>query len=300
MWTALLISILIPYGAALVFGGTAAANEGGGYPAEGKRRILLENGGYINLEEYLPGVVAGQIPADYEEETLKAQAIIARTYLVKQMGDDTEIEESSLKLENLEKEQLKAAWGTEKFARLYKKVEDAVKATEGQVITFQEELIDPLFCRASAGMTRQGDELHPYLAPVDSAKDIEIDGFLAIQNWTKEEFAEKLAVLSENEPLSADDVPGCIQIAERDEAGYVEKIQVGNQICSGEQVQYVLGLPSPNFVIEEYEGNVRTVSSGKGHGYGFSQFGANEKAKEGWSAQDLLDYYYKNIVLISE
>ncbi len=302
LWTALIISILIPYGAALVFSGTAAAEEYAEYSEEGEPRILLdgENGGYVTLEDYLAGVVAGQIPAEYEEETLKAQAIIARTYLIKQMGEDMEIPESSLELESLETEQLKSLWGSKEFAGLYRKVENAVKETEGQVLTYQGELIDPLFCRASAGMTRQGDDLHPYLVSVDSAKDVEMDGFFSIQIWTKEEFAEKIGGVLEGEPVGADEIPGCIQIVKRDEAGYVEEIQIGSQICSGDAVQYALGLPSPNFTIEEYGGKVRTASSGMGHGYGFSQFGANEKAKEGWTAQDLLEYYYKNIALISE
>ena len=301
LWTVLAVSVLIPYGAALAFGKTALEEEGN-YLDGGQRRILLDEktGEYADLEDYLVGMVAEQIPAEYEEETLKAQAIIARTYVVKQMGQADQMSESSLELKTMGKEQLKSLWGEKDFAKFYKKIENAVKATSGQVISWEGELIEPLFCRASAGMTRQGDERHPYLESVDGGKDVEAEGFLTIQVWTKDEFAGKLSEGLEGEPISAEEVPGCIQIVQRDEAGYVEEIQVGSQICSGETVQYALGLPSPNYAVEEYGEQIRTVSSGLGHGYGFSQFGANEKAKEGWTAQDLLEYYYKNIALISE
>ncbi len=299
---ALVMSILFPYAVTLAFSGTAAAGEQEENGMDSGRRILLdrETPGYADLEDYLVGVVARQMPAEYEKEALKAQAIIARTYIVKQMGEETEIAESSLDLDILEKEQLKNLWGTQDFAEFYQKIENAVNETAGQVITWEGELIDPLFCRASSGKTRQGDELHPYLQPVNSPKDVEAEGFLTVTVWTKEEFAEKLSAIPEGEGISADSVPGCVQIGRRDESGYIEEIQVGSLIHSGETVQYALGLPSPDFTIEEYEGNIRAASSGVGHGYGLSQYGANERAKEGWTAQDILEYYYKNIVLISE
>ena len=69
---------------------------------------------------------------------------------------------------------------------------------------------------------------------------------------------------------------------------------------TGEEVQYTLGLMSPGFTLESYEGNIRAVCQGIGHGYGLSQYGAKTKAAEGWKAEDILAYFYKNIVIISE
>lgn len=299
--TAILISFLFPYIITLTVSGTAAAEQSKEAGQSGQKIYLdREEGGYVDLEDYLPGVIARQIPADYEPEVLKAQAILARTYIRKQMGDGKEIAESALDLDFLEEEQLKALWGTDRFVEYYKKMESAAEDTAGMVIAWNGELIDPLFCRASAGKTRSGDSYHPYLASADSARDVEADGYLQVVTWSKEEFARLLSALPEGEAITADMVPGCVQVVSRDGAGYVEEIQIGSVLHSGDRVQYALGLQSPDFSIEEYQGGVRAVSSGIGHGYGLSQYGGNVKAKEGWTAQDILEYYYKNIVLISE
>ena len=299
--TAILISFLFPYIITLTVSGTAAAEQSKEAGQSGRKIYLdREEGGYVDLEDYLPGVIARQIPADYEPEVLKAQAILARTYIRKQMGDGKEIAESALDLDFLEEEQLKALWGTDRFVEYYKKMESAAEDTAGMVIAWNGELIDPLFCRASAGKTRSGDSYHPYLASADSARDVEADGYLQVVTWSTEEFARLLSALPEGEAITADMVPGCVQVVSRDGAGYVEEIQIGSVLHSGDRVQYALGLQSPDFSIEEYQGGVRAVSSGIGHGYGLSQYGGNVKAKEGWTAQDILEYYYKNIVLISE
>ncbi len=296
-----MISFLFPYIITLTVSGTAAAEQSKEAGQSGRKIYLdREEGGYVDLEDYLPGVIARQIPADYEPEVLKAQAILARTYIRKQMGDGKEIAESALDLDFLEEEQLKALWGTDRFVEYYKKMESAAEDTAGMVIAWNGELIDPLFCRASAGKTRSGDSYHPYLASADSARDVEADGYLQVVTWSKEEFARLLSALPEGEAITADMVPGCVQVVSRDGAGYVEEIQIGSVLHSGDRVQYALGLQSPDFSIEEYQGGVRAVSSGIGHGYGLSQYGGNVKAKEGWTAQDILEYYYKNIVLISE
>ncbi len=299
--TAILISFLFPYIITLTVSGPAAAEQSKEAGQSGRKIYLdREEGGYVDLEDYLPGVIARQIPADYEPEVLKAQAILARTYIRKQMGDGKEIAESALDLDFLEEEQLKALWGTDRFVEYYKKMESAAEDTAGMVIAWNGELIDPLFCRASAGKTRSGDSYHPYLASADSGRDVEADGYLQVVTWSKEEFARLLSALPEGEAITADMVPGCVQVVSRDGAGYVEEIQIGSVLHSGDRVQYALGLQSPDFSIEEYQGGVRAVSSGIGHGYGLSQYGGNVKAKEGWTAQDILEYYYKNIVLISE
>lgn len=302
IWTALLIGLLFPYITTLAVGGTAVNGNTNREESMSGRRIFLdrEQGGYMDLEEYLPGVVARQMPAEFELEALKAQAILARTYIFKQMDGKSEIPESALDLDFLEEEQLKSLWGTDKFVEYYKKIETAVEETNEMVIVWNDQLIDPLFCRASSGKTRSGDEYHPYLVQVDSKRDLEAEGGLQIAGWSKEEFASLLSAMPEGEPVSADMVPGCVQIVSRDSAGYIEQIQVGTVMHSGDEVQYALGLQSSDFFIEEYNGGIRAVCSGIGHGYGLSQYGANQKAKEGWTAQDILEYYFKDISIISE
>ena len=156
-----------------------------------------EKWGLRDAEEYLPGVLAGQIPADFEMEALKAQAVIARTYIYKQMEKNEDgiwqVPESALDLDVLEMPQMKKMWGNEAFLEAYGRLEEAVQATSGQVLKWQEAYIDPMFCRASAGMTRQGDENHPYLQPVDCPGDLEAEGYLQLVNFSKGEFADRLS-----------------------------------------------------------------------------------------------------------
>ena len=169
-----LLAILIPYITTLAWTGRVEGNTDRG--AVSGRTILLDREGSpapVDMEEYLIGITALQIPAEYDMEAIKAQAIIARTYLCKQMQGKDRIEESALDLDYLEQSQMEEMWGKADYLANYKKIRDAVQATGGQVIQYNGDYIDPLFHRLSAGMTRNGDELHPYLVQVDAAGDVE-------------------------------------------------------------------------------------------------------------------------------
>ena len=295
-------ALMFPY--IITLARTGKVERGQETPAvnSGKRILLDRNGtnSYMDVEEYLPGVVAKQIPADYGREALRAQAIIARTYIYGKMNGQNEVKESELQIQYLEKEQMKKLWGSESFAIGYEAIEDAVGSTAKTVITSNEVLIDPLFHRASTGKTRAGDENHPYLEVVDCPKDVEAEGFLTVMTWTLEEFAGKVNTISGDTPVSAKLLQESIQIISRDGAGYVEQLQVGSKIYSGEEIRYVLGLPSTAYGFEEYEGKIRAICTGIGHGYGLSQYTARQKAGEGFTGEDILSCFYKNIVLISE
>lgn len=313
---AIISALVIPYIITLSWTGTIHGEElrhEQQSEATGRRRILLDrnqSGYYMDVEDYLPGVLARQMPADYEPEALRAQAIAARTYIYKQMGPLTpeepskEIPESALDMDYLETAQMKAMWGTAQFPAIYEKLESAVRSTAGMVMTNDGQYIDAMFCRASAGRTRAGDYNHPYLQPVDCASDVQADGFLQLSTWTPEEFARKINEIpspdNNSRQISADQVPSTIQIISRDDSGYVTQVQLGGYTYTGEEIQYALGLQSSCFVMEPYDGNVRATVKGVGHGFGMSQAAANERAKEGWKAEDILSYFYKNIELISE
>lgn len=338
-WWAVLALTAGPYIGTLAWTGTIRGEEIFEEQREdlGAYRILLDRGSgsyYINMEEYLPGVVAMQMPVSYESEALRVQAIIARTYIRRQMeasgtfqseaavGETgvsqpeaapaegvsrpepvREIAESALDLDYMEQEQLRRLWGTSEFPQYYQKLEQAVKSTEGMVLTYEGSLIDPMFFRLSAGMTREGDFLHPYFQNVDCPEDMEADGFVELKTFSGDEAAAAVNSIPQGETgprqVSAGDLPDQTQIISRDQAGYVEEIQIGNYMYTGEEIQYAFGLSSSCFSLESYEGGVRFTVKGSGHGYGLSQNTANEKAKEGWTAEDILAYFYKN-VLISE
>ena len=313
MWAAA-AGLLVPYLTTLAWTGTIHGEElriRQMETASSDRRILLdrENGGlYTDVEEYLPGVLARQIPADFEMEALKAQAVIARTYIYKQMEKNEngiwEAPESALDLDYLEKTQLEKLWGSERFPEAYERMEEAVVTTAGQVLKWDEDYIDPMFCRASAGMTRQGDENHPYLQPVDCPGDLNAEGFLQLVTFSKGDFVNRLNQIpaaGEAAPsIQEEQIPESIQIVEREEGGYVTRLQAGERIFDGEEVQYALGLNSSAFSFMPFENGIRAETKGIGHGYGLSQTEANRMAAEGRNAEDILLHFYKNVQLIAE
>lgn len=298
---ACLVAVCIPYIVTLAWTGRV---EGKLPKTEsGKKTIILDQGGAskrVDLEEYLVGVTAVQIPASCEEETLKAQAVIARTYLYGQMEGADEMAESAINMSYLNEGQMEELWGPELYLQYYKKLRDAVSETRGQVITCEGALIDPLFHKVNAGMTRQGDELHPYLQPADGHLNLEAENYMSFTTLSEEEFAARLNSMNDPPGISGEQVLEHIQIVEKDEGGYVTAVQIGEKTYSGDEVAGALGLKSPAFSFESYEGSVRCTVKGVGHGYGFDQYGANLKAREGWKAEDILKFYYKNIVVISE
>ncbi|MEY8336571.1 SpoIID/LytB domain-containing protein [Lachnospiraceae bacterium 62-35] len=290
----LFLALLFPSVVTLAWSGGVGGWERHAAMESGKR-ILLDRGTTVtamDVEEYLCGIVAKQIPPDYGKEALKAQAMIARTYLYGIMGDENEMPESALDLDYPEEKQLRQMWGREKMAEYYKNIKEAVEETKGQVITYEGSLITPLFHRASTGRTRESKDGLAYIKAVESNKDVEADGFLQMQVFTTEDFAARIREIPEAGELKETDLFSQIQLISKDESGYVEEIQIGSRSYTGEEIQYALGLPSASFALEDYEGNVRAVVKGIGHGYGMSQYGAKVKASEGWTAEEILAYYY--------
>lgn len=284
-------------GTGIFAGAENAAGANAAAPAQ--RFVILDRGAggesQVDVEEYLIGLVACQIPAEYELETIKAQAVLARTHIYKQMGASGAVMESALDVDYEEPQNL----GVE----VYRRICEAVQATRGLVIRYDGELIDPLFHRVSAGSTREGGALRPYLQPAECENDYASPDFLHEFSWTKEELAVKLNGITGaagGMTVRPEELPQVMQVAEKDGAGYVTAMQIGAAIFTGEEVQFALGLPSSCYVFGEEDGRVTCTVKGSGHGYGFDQYGANERAKEGWSFEELIHFFFENIVLISE
>ncbi|MCD8224872.1 MAG: SpoIID/LytB domain-containing protein [Clostridiales bacterium] len=266
------------------------------------RRIILERDGirtYMELEDYLPGVVACQIGSGHEAATLQCQAVIARTYIRRLMGQRGEINEEELDLDYLSDMQALSA-GQDELALRLSDCREAVQATRGVVMKYEDQFILPLFHEMSAGRTRTGDAQFPYLQSVDSSSDCEKENYLQTCTWSREEFAALINALSLSAPIATAQLAEQIQTVSRDDAGYMMEIKIGAHTYSGEEVQYALGLASPCFTISGDEAGVRVTVRGRGHGYGLSQAGADAMARQGWEYTDILRYYYKNISLIFE
>lgn len=253
------------------------------------------------IEEQLVGILAKEMPATYETECLKAQAVIARTNLYRELeavGDDAQ-PESSVAPEGWTKADMSAAWG-EKYEQYLEKIENAIAQTEGEVLTYNGELIQAAYHTASNKKTRNasevpGQEAYSWLVSAESKEDILADGFLYIGYMEKQQFADAIQGVFQDETITADQLPGALDITERDSADYVTKVTYGNTVVNGEAIRDALGLNSACFYFSELEGKIRIVTKGIGHGLGFSQYGANELAKQGQKYRELLEYYYKGV-----
>lgn len=268
--------------------------EGSWMPeTEYKKTILLDRGSErmaVDLEEYVIGVAAAWVLPESEPEAVKAQVILARTALYRQMNGAESIPEAALDLDYLGKEELSQ--------HVYQQLQNAAAETTGQTITWNGEYIAPWFHYLSTGQTREGEE--GYLGSVRAEEAMESEEITSQYFFTREELARRLNAMTPSPRLTANRVWESIQIVKRETAGYVDTIMVGEQFYSGETVQWALSLPSPAFHFEEAENGICATVTGIGHGYGLEQYGANEKAKAGWTAEEILQYYYKNIVISTE
>ena len=238
------MALLLPYIITLAWTGRIEEKKQVPLITSGKKVILDRKNGesYMDVEEYLPGVVAKQIPAEYGKEALRAQAVIARTFIYQKMNGQDEVKESELHMEYLEEKQMEAMWGSESFVTYFQAVEEAVRSTAGEVITYDGKLIEPLFHRASTGMTRTGDESHPYLQAVASKRDVEAEGYLTMMTWSKEDFAGRINQIADSVPVDAGQLPQSIQIIVRrrlrgtDSDRYKGVYRRGGPVCAGAAV----------------------------------------------------------------
>ena len=294
----LLIMIMIPYVSTLAWTGQLE-----GVRKRGEKVMIVERENKnipIAVEEYLVHVLAAQIPAVFEPETLKAQAILARTYIYGLMEHRAEIYEEELDMDALSYEQMKALWGETDFASMFSKLQNAVRETEGLYILYDGSIIEPLFCYASAGKTRSFGESFPYLKQVESPGDLHAENYRSLPVFETKEFVQKINEIPGAVEVSEMELDsgGGIQIVERDGAGYVKQVQIGQKTYTGEEVQYALGLTSACYSFERLDGKIRVICKGIGHGYGFAQFGANEMAKAGRTYEELLKYYFQNVEIV--
>ena len=225
-----------------------------------------------DMEQTGIGILAKEMPAEYEIEALKAQAILIRTRLYKEMQQSKN--QTALEEEAWTDQQMEEAWGTAAYVENKRKLNMAWKETEGQVVTYENDLALTPFFRVSNGSTRDGKEAlgeeYPYLKIVDCPLDVES--------------VEQMQTVT----LEMMDV----EILKTDTTGHVLNVRVGEEKVNGEEFRTAYGLASSCFTLQEYEGKLRITTRGVGHGVGMSQNTANEMAKEGKDFQEILTYFY--------
>ena len=261
-----------------------------------KVRVYRENKQEIEtlpLEEYLVGVLAGEMPSSYDIEALKAQAVAARTYTLKKIKTNKEKEYDVVDSTNdqvyLDEEQLKNNW-QQNYEENINKIKQAVEETKGEYLTYKGEIIKALFFSTSSGKTENcidvfGENL-PYLVSVSSTWDENSPSYENTQQFTKQEFYKKLELPYE-EVLN-------IEI-KRNETNSINTITINNNEILGTEFRKKLNLKSTNVEIEQMNNTIKITSKGYGHGVGLSQYGAKEMANLGYKYNEILEYYYKGI-----
>ena len=272
--------------------------------AESGRYVMMTQG-KVDVEDFTAFVVASQMDIDEEEEALKAQAVIVRSYIyhmLEETASDT-VRAEDVGFTYYTYDELEELWG-DSFPEKYNKLMKIVNNTACQVITYEGELIKPYFHASSSGYTRNGSDLFeeemPYLLSAQSSKDVEAENYLQGILIEKSDFVSKLREAKSDISISDEKPLETLQIISRCEAGYIKSLQIGNVVMTGDEFAYIFNLNSPNFQVEEYDGKVRIITKGVGHGLGLSMYGACQLAKSGKGYQEILKHYYTGVDIVTK
>lgn len=260
----------------------------------------------VALDEYLYHVVSAEMPADYEEEALKAQGIVARTYTVYQIENSPNKHEGADMCDSstccqawISKEDRLARWEENIRESNWNKIVNAVNSTAGKIITYEGRPIDAFFHSNSGGTTEMpvnvwGGSDYPYLQSVETAGEDEYSQYSSTVTFTQAELIEKL---KEKHPEVAIDfaVADCIKILEYTDSGRVRTVKFGNIEISGVEARSVLGLKSANFEISIEGENITFSVKGYGHGVGLSQTGSDTMAKNGSNYEEIIKHFYTGV-----
>ena len=265
----------------------------------------------VTINDYLKGVLPSEMPPEYEIEALKAQAVVARTYLYQKIASgghgDSDICDNAAHCQ--------AYYNTERILQIWEKskgwdketrdihaekVARAVKETENIVVTYNDKYIRAYFHACSGGKTENvsniwGKQNIPYLVSVES---------LGEQDYKNYSSQVKVSVSQLQEKLNDDQSIKCkinldrgdiVKILSYTDTGRVDKVEIGGVVYTAEKLRTLLGLRSTNFNVEYENGEVIFSVIGNGHGVGMSQVGANYYANQGYTFDKIITHYYTGV-----
>ncbi len=260
----------------------------------------------IELDEYLYGVVSAEMPASFEEEALKAQAVVARTYTIyKIVNNDGKHKNADICDDStccqawISKEDRLEKWKKEERETNWNKIVNCVNSTQGKIITYNGKPINAFFHSNSGGETEApidvwGGSGYPYLKSVATSGEDAYSQYSSEVTFTKKEFEEKIKEIHSDFKINYEE-DDCIKIEEYTDGNRVKKIKIGNLELSGVEVRNILGLRSANFKFEIINDEIRFEVIGYGHGVGMSQTGADSMAKEGSNYEDIIHHFYTDV-----
>lgn len=245
----------------------------------------------MDIEEYIPLVLYTMLPYDYEEEALKAQIVIIRTYILQKMGDNKSILADNIGLPYTSYTELEKKWAG-KYEERYNFTMKLISQTNGVVMKYDDKFIYPFYHEISAGQTNDGD--YDYLKSVASEADMQADDYLCISYYTLQDIQQKLGDMVPA-GSSIDEIMNNLKVNMKANNTYVDTVSVYDKSFGAEEWEKKFGLSSLAFTIEKFSDGIKMICKGKGNGKGLSLYGAKKMAEDGKNYKEILKYYYSGI-----
>lgn len=251
--------------------------------------VYRSNGSIINvnLEDYVIGVIAAEMPASFNKEAIKAQSVIARTYALKAKTTGKRLTDTVSTQSYIDTGEMQNKWGAS-YNTYYNKIKSAVSETIGEYLEYNGTYIEAMYHSTNNGRTESSLDVfgnyYPYLISVTSDYDKSASSYLREINIDFNTISNKLGINFNNSTI--------IEILEYTDGGNIKTINIGDKTYTGRQVRELLGLRSADFDIKINDGSAAFITRGYGHGVGMSQYGANGMANAGYNYKDILSHYY--------
>ena len=254
--------------------------------------VLTREGPVVmTMAEYLPGVIAAEMPVSFGDEALKAQAVAARTFVLagRRHGSADVCTDSGCCLGYISPETLQESLG-QAFQATWDTYAAAVCATDGEYLTYDGQAIQAVFHASSAGATEDSGAIWsplPYLVSVSSPESSrDVPNMTSTVTVSAQTFAGILGISPEGEPSA------WVQAVETDAAGRVASVTVAGQVFSGTEMRSLFELRSTDFALAYTADGFQFTVAGYGHGVGMSQYGARAYAALGRTYREILEHYY--------
>ena len=266
----------------------------------------------IDFEEYLKGVVASEMPAEFNIESLKAQGVTARTYLLYRLkkypkGQPEHMDAPVCTGIHCQvwssKDELIQSHYEGWYDEYWGKIEEAVKSTRGQILTYDGKIIEPLYHSTSGGRTENSEDVFsaavPYLRSVESPYESESPRLNGSVKVTTSEFIDKIESVYGDMDINENNLDEKIVLGEVSEGGKVKTIIIDNTEISGREIRSLFNLNSTNFSFIQSGNEIQILTTGYGHGVGMSQWGAEGMANEGYNYKEILKHYYTGVEIVN-
>ncbi|OCT13122.1 stage II sporulation protein D [Paenibacillus pectinilyticus] len=260
----------------------------------------------VPLEQYVRGVLAAEMPVEFELEALKAQAMAARTYVVRRViekdfsnmpVDNALVTDTTAHQAYLTDQELQEKWDKKSYETNMAKINRAVDETKDQILTYNHEPINATFFSTSNGYTENSEDYwpfkSPYLRSVPSPWDIKLSSHY--QESVTISYKTMLQKLGVTSIATLDTSAKGMKVLSWSTGHRIKSISIGGKTFSGREVREKLGLASSQFAWKWAGSQIIITTYGYGHGVGLSQWGANGMAKEGKTAEEIVTYYYTGI-----